>query len=57
MTTSQPHPLLPLPLPPCWDSLPPLRRRKLLALLGAMVRATLRASPHREEVNDEPRPR
>jgi hypothetical protein len=40
-----------------WDSLPLSRRRKLLALLGAMVLAALRASPPLVEVDDERRHR
>ncbi len=52
MKTTRPNMPL-LPLPPCWASLPSTRRRRLLALLGAMVLEALRASPHAVEVDDE----
>jgi hypothetical protein len=55
MRTIRPNP--PLLLPQCWSSLSTFRRRKLLALLGAMVLAALRASPHAAEVDDERRHR
>ena len=51
------RPILLLSLPSCWDSLSPSRRRRLLALLGAMVLEALRASPHPVEVDDERRHR
>ena len=51
MTTAQPNP--PLSLPLSWDSLPPSRRRRLVALLRAMVLEALRASPHPPEVDDD----
>jgi len=47
----------PLPPPPCWASLSPSRRHKLLALLGAMVLEALRAPPRAAEVTDERRHR
>jgi hypothetical protein len=47
----------PLPPPPCWASLSPSRRRKLLALLSAMVLEALHPSPHAAQVNDERRHR
>jgi hypothetical protein len=55
MRTTRPNLLL-SPLPG-WDSLSPTRRRRLLALLGAMVIEALRASPHAAEVDDERRRR
>jgi hypothetical protein len=51
------RPIVRLPQPSCWDSLSPSRRRRLLALLGAMVLEALRASPHPVEVDDERRHR
>jgi hypothetical protein len=55
MTTTRPN--MPLSTPPCWASLPPTRRRRLLALLGAMVLEALRAGPHSVEVGNERRRR
>jgi len=52
-----PSPNPPLSLPPCWASLPPSRRCRLLALLGAMVVAALHASVPAAEVTDERRRR
>lgn len=55
MATSQPTPLL--SPPPSWDSLSLTRRRRLLAVLVAMMLEALRAPPYATEVKDERRQR